>query len=209
MRILLIGGGGHCLSCIDAIESEGKHVIQGVVERDGSSAREAWGYPVVGTDCDLPDLLSQSEAALVTVGQVTSPDVRRRLFDVICSTHVAPPAIVARTADVSPRAQVGIGSVILAGARVNAGGIVGENCIVNSQALVEHGAVIGPDSHVSTGTRINGDASIEHGCFIGSGAVIREGVRVGARSIIGAGRLVGEDVAAGTVLPARWDRATS
>ena len=31
-EIILIGGGGHCKSCIDVIEQEGKYQIAGIVD---------------------------------------------------------------------------------------------------------------------------------------------------------------------------------
>lgn len=31
-QIILIGGGGHCKSCIDVIEQEGKYQIAGIVD---------------------------------------------------------------------------------------------------------------------------------------------------------------------------------
>jgi len=30
-KIILIGGGGHCKSCIDVIEQEGRFIIAGIV----------------------------------------------------------------------------------------------------------------------------------------------------------------------------------
>ena len=32
-KIILIGGGGHCKSCIDVIESEKKYTIKGILEK--------------------------------------------------------------------------------------------------------------------------------------------------------------------------------
>jgi hypothetical protein len=44
--ILLVGGGGHCHSCIDVIEVEGAFSIQGIVEQSGESPVQVLGYPV-------------------------------------------------------------------------------------------------------------------------------------------------------------------
>ena len=32
-KIILLGGGGHCKSCIDVIESEKKYTIKGIFEK--------------------------------------------------------------------------------------------------------------------------------------------------------------------------------
>jgi len=50
-KIILIGGGGHCKSCIDVIEQEGRFEIAGIVERPNSSGiPSVLGYPIIGTD---------------------------------------------------------------------------------------------------------------------------------------------------------------
>ena len=53
-NIILIGGGGHCASCIDVIEQEGIYQIAGIVDKnyDGKSL----GYPSLGDDSDLENL---------------------------------------------------------------------------------------------------------------------------------------------------------
>ena len=204
MRILLIGGGGHCLSCIDAIEMEGRYSIAGIVERLGSSESSVHGYPVLGTDASLAELLAEVDSALVTVGQMTNWTLRRNLFEAVLAAGVTPALVRAPDCSVSPRADVGVGSIVLSVARVNAGARVGMNCIVNSQALIEHGAEIGDHTHIATGALVNGDVRVGMGTFIGSGAVIREGVTIGDHVVIGAGALVGSDVPTGMRVAAHW-----
>jgi hypothetical protein len=36
--LLLIGGGGHCRTCIDVIETEGKYKIAGIVKLIGENS---------------------------------------------------------------------------------------------------------------------------------------------------------------------------
>ena len=31
-EIILVGGGGHCKSCIDVIEAEGRFIIKGIID---------------------------------------------------------------------------------------------------------------------------------------------------------------------------------
>ena len=45
--ILLIGGGGHCRSCIDVIEAEGKYSIAGIVNQPGGNTDPVLGYEVL------------------------------------------------------------------------------------------------------------------------------------------------------------------
>ena len=56
-QIILIGGGGHCKSCIDVIEQEGRFEIAGIVEKPDKVGEKVLGYPVIGTDADPRALL--------------------------------------------------------------------------------------------------------------------------------------------------------
>lgn len=201
--LLLVGGGGHCRAAIDVIEADGRFRIAGLVRPRADGAERVFGYPILGEDTDLPDLLVETNNALVTVGQIKTPVLRQRLYALLKELNAAMPVIVSPNAYVSRHAVVEEGTLIMHGAFVNAGARLGRNCIVNSLALVEHDAAIGNHCHVSTGARINGGVSVDDGCFIGSGAVLREGLRIGANSVIGAGCVVTRDVMPNTLMKAR------
>lgn len=198
--LLLVGGGGHCRSCIEVIETHDEYEIAGVVLPDTSNTEPVLGYPVLGIDDELDKLVSETPVVLVTVGQIRSPDVRIRLFDLLRKLKADLPAIIATTAYCSRHAHVGDGTIVMHGALVNAATYVGENCIINSQALVEHDVHIEPHCHVATGARVNGGVHIGMGSFVGSGAIIREGVEVGPRVVIGAGQIVLRNVPEGVVV---------
>jgi len=199
-RLLLLGGGGHCKACIDVIEAQRTHTIAGVLVATGDPTTEVLGYPVLGHDDQLSGLLSISEAALVTVGQIKSANARVRLFSLLLKTGLALPVIQSPLSYVSGRASVGRGTILMHGAIVNVHAQIGENCIINSQALIEHDAQIGDHSHISTGARINGGAVVGERSFVGSAAVIKQGVRIGTNVVIGAGQTVLEDLPDGTWL---------
>lgn len=197
--LLLVGGGGHCRSCIDVIEAAGIYQIEGVVQPRASSEL-VLGYPVVGSDDDLPQLLKSSNLALITVGQIKNPEIRIRLFDLLKQLGAKLAVVVSSKAHFSKHSVIGEGSIIMHGAIVNAGARIGNNCIVNSQALIEHDVEVHNHCHISTGARLNGNVTIGTGSFVGSGAVIKEGVRVGKNVVIGAGQNVLRDVPNGMVI---------
>jgi len=201
---MLIGGGGHCLSCIGVIEKANFHSIVGIVERDGAQGELAHGYPILGADAQLEELLPQTDEVLITLGQIADAAPRKILFDRLRGLGAQFATVTAADSSISSRASVGAGTVVLSGSTVNAGAQIGMNCIINSHALVEHGAEIHDHCHVSTGALVNGDVIIGAGSFIGSGAIIREGVVIGARSVIGAGSRVGVDVPSGTKVGSNW-----
>lgn len=188
--LLLMGAGGHARSCIDVIEQSGRYIIFGVVGLPDEVGSQVLGYPVVGTDSELPELIASCTNALITVGQIQSPDPRIRLFDLLTSRGFKLPSIVSPHAHVSRHATVGAGSIVMHGAIINAGARVGQNCIINSHALIEHDAIIGDHCHLSTGVCVNGDVQVGMGSFIGSGSVLREGIQLGERCLVSMGLAV-------------------
>ena len=197
--LLLIGGGGHCHSCIDVIESTEIYMIEGIVQPKTSS-KMILGYPIIGSDDDLPKLLKETKSVLITIGQIKNSKTRVRLFNLVKMLGAELPAIISPRAYCSKHAILGEASIIMHGAIVNAGARIGSNCIVNSQALVEHDVEIDDHCHISTGARVNGNVTINKGSFVGSGAVVKEGVKVGENVIIAAGQIVLQDVPNGMVV---------
>jgi sugar O-acyltransferase (sialic acid O-acetyltransferase NeuD family) len=188
--ILLIGAGGHCKSCIDVIEQEGRFQISGIVDRTGAnSPTEVLEYPLIGTDDDLGRLRVSIEHALVTVGQVQSAEVRIRLYKRLVELGYQLPVIISPKAHVSMHACIGNGTIVMHGVTVNANANVGVNCILNSHCLIEHDAVIEDHCHVSTGAIVNGQAVVGAGSFVGSGAVVVQCERVSQGSFVRAGSL--------------------
>ena len=184
-ELILIGAGGHSRSCIDAIEREGKYKIAGLVGLGEEVGSSHFGYQVIATDSDLSALAKQFQYALISVGQIKSPDLRIRLYELSLAAGFTLPTIIAPTAYVSSNATVGGGTIVMHGAILNAGVVVGKNCIINTRALLEHDSQVFDHCHISTGAIINGETLIGAGSFIGSGSVIKEGVSVGAGSVVG------------------------
>lgn len=201
--ILLIGAGGHSHACIDAIEREGRFRIVGLVCAVDEDRRDRLGYPVLGTDDDLPALRRSCANALVAAGQIRSPALRQRLFQQAQMLGFNLPVIVSAHAHVSRHARVGAGTLVMHGAIINAGACVGSNCIVNSRALVEHDALVGDHCHIATGAILNGAVRVGAGTFIGSGSVVREGLQIGAGCLIGMGQAVRHPLTDGARQPAR------
>lgn len=191
--IVLLGAGGHARACIDVIERHGVYRVAGLAGLENERGGSVLGYPVLGGDTDLPELLAKYGAGIVTLGQIKSHEPRKRLYDLLERYACVPPAVVSPCAYVSSHASIGPGSIVMHGAIINAGARVGRNCIINTMALVEHDSVVEDHCHISTGAILNGAVTIGEGSFIGSRAVVRQGVTVGLSSVIGMGVSVRED----------------
>ena len=188
--ILLIGAGGHCKSCIDVIEQIDEWQVAGIVDRKDSGVTDVLGYPVIGCDDDLAELIKQYEYALITVGQLFSADLKIRLFNQLKTLGFKQPSIVSPLAYVSSHSKVGEGTIVMHHAIVNAAAIVGNNCIINSKALIEHDAVIENHCHISTGAIINGGVIVGEKSFIGSHATTKQMIVIPVQSFIKAGVVV-------------------
>jgi len=199
-KIILIGGGGHCKSCIDVIEHEGRFTIAGIVDIPEKMHDRILGCEVIATDNDLPKLSNEYKNFLITVGQIRSPEKRIHLFKTIKELGAKLPVIVSPLAYVSRHAAIAEGTIVMHHALINAGANVGKNCIINTKALIEHDVVIEDHCHIATGAVVNGGVKIGTGTFFGSNAMSREYIEIGENCIIGGGGRVMRNLSAGNVL---------
>jgi len=189
-NIVLIGGGGHCKSVIDIIEEEGRFKIAGILDKHELLGTKTLGYSVFGIDADMPKLAKKYKYALITVGQIKSPSLRIKLFNLAVKSGFILPAIISPNAYVSKHSFIGNGVVVMHNAIVNTNTSIGNNCIINSKALIEHDCEISEHCHISTNATINGGTKIESGCFVGSNVTTKESIVIRKNSFIKAGSLV-------------------
>ena len=190
--LILVGGGGHCKSVLEAAESAGYSIL-GVLDMPAEVGKEILSTRVIGTDDDIPAYVDKAEF-VITVGFIKNPATRIKLYNKIKEAGGKFATIIARTAYVSKYATVGEGTVVMHHAFVNAGAKVGNNVILNTFTNLEHDAVIGDQCHISTGTMVNGDCKVGDRCFIGSQSVLANGISVGDDIIVGAGSLVRKSI---------------
>ncbi|WP_294620128.1 acetyltransferase [uncultured Bacteroides sp.] len=186
--LILVGGGGHCKSVIEAAESAG-FTIEGILDLPENVGGRILGYPVIGTDDDIPRLVSGFDF-IVTLGFIKDPYLRIRLHEKVEDAGGRFATVIASTAHVSRHAMVRCGTVVLHHACVNAGASIGKGCIINTFANIEHDAVIGDYCHVSTGAMVNGGCRVGEGTFLGSQSVMVNGMEIAAGCVIAAGSMV-------------------
>lgn len=185
--IILIGGGGHCISCIDVIEQENKFNIAGIV--DLNVIKNLQGYKFLGRYSNLEKLKKYYKYAFITFGQIKNTGERIKTYTLLEELGFIIPSIISPKAYVSKNSKLGDGSIVMHGAIVNSNASIGKNCIVNTNSLIEHDSHVGNDCHISTGAIINGNCEIGDGSFIGSNATIINGSRLPNNSFIKAGSI--------------------
>lgn len=192
--IILIGGGGHCISCIDVIELGYKYNIIGILDLPEKAGQKVLNYNIIGTDEQIGDFVKECPDFLITVGQIKSVHIRKKIYENVKKAGGNLHVFKSPLAYVSKHATIDEGTVIMHHAFVNIKAKIGKCGIINSKALVEHEAIVGDFTHISTGSVINGQAKIGDNCFIGSNTVVSNNVTITNNTIISAGSQVYRDI---------------
>lgn len=187
-KIILIGGGGHCRSCIDVIESEGVYSIYGILDTTEKIGESILDYKVIGVDDDIPIYVRKGFHFLITIGHIGNARLRKELYELVLSYGGTFAKIVSPRAYVAKSSYIGSGSIIMHDALINVNSRIHENCIINTKALVEHDVEIRFNSHISTGAIVNGGTVVESETFLGSNATTKEYIKI--EGFIKAGSLI-------------------
>ena len=210
-RVIVIGGSDQGRQAIDIIEEVGGTEICGVVDRRGHGGDVVAGYPLLGSDEDIAAyaVSNGATAFVVAIGDNTA---RYRVLtrEIERSPHleamrvVHPSAVVARSADIGP------GSIIMAGVVVSNGCRVGQGALLGTRSSLDHDSVLGDCSSLAPGVTTGGGVRIGDRTAIGLGANVIHGVTIGGNTVVGAGALVVDDLPDGVVaygVPARVARS--
>lgn len=196
-QFLIFGAGGHGRSLHHVIgDIQSGNAVHAFVESNHYFDNPAAERVIMGTQV-IPEQLAMKKrelAAVIGIGQMRSPESRRRLLTELMDLGFRLPPIISPHSTVSKHAILSSGAQIMTHAMVGPQVEIGRATIVNSGAQVEHGALVGELCHISTGALVNGDVVIGDEVFVGSGAIIREGVRIASGSFIPMGGVVTEDV---------------
>ena len=186
--ILLLGGGGHCVSVLCALRRSGTFEKIGIVTLEEKSA---FDVPVVGTDEDLPRLILDGyDSAFLCIGGVSSSSLRRTLYHKLKQVGYQIPNIIDPSAVIGEHVSVGDGICIGKNAVINAGSRVDCGAMINTGAIVEHECVIEEFAHVAPGSVICGGVHIGKNAYIGANSTVIQCLQIGDNSVVGAGSVV-------------------
>ena len=188
-NLVLIGGGGHCVSVIDIIENGNEFNILGILDSN-IIENNILGYKILGGDDLIPELVHHNTYFLITVGQIKNYTIRKNIAKKLTENKAKLATLISPLAYVSKHAHIEKGTVIMNYAVVNAKSKIGKNCIINTKSNIEHGVIIGDFCHISTCAVVNGDSIVEKGSFIGSNATISNNIIIKDSSIISAGKFI-------------------
>lgn len=179
--MILFGGGGHCKSVLEILKLNGETVDR-IYDGNPQNA-DIFGVPVF-TDNGHPE----GGTAIISIGDNAS----RRVIDLRYPLHYT--TAVHPDASLSSFAELGAGSVVLAGARISPAVRIGRHCIINSGAVIEHDCTVGDFVHVSPNATLSGAVTVGEGTKIGIGACVLPGITLGKWVKVAAGTVVKQDV---------------
>ena len=193
-NIILLGGGGHAIACLDVIENLSEYNILGYLD----IAPTKIDLPYLGNDDEALKYIQKS-SFIICIGQIKNPLPRIKAFKYLKSLKAKLATIISPLAYVSRKAVIGEGTIVMHGAVIQANVKIGKNVIINDKALIEHDCCVEDNVHISTGSILNGGVTVKSGTFVGSGSNIINNVIIGESVVIGSGCVVLNNVSNKTV----------
>lgn len=192
-NLLLIGGGGHCLTVVDSLRRDDYDKI-GIVDASELVGKLLCDTPFVGCDDDLEILREEYCLAFISLGSVGNWQKRKDLARKLINLQYKFAKIIHPKAVVSEYAHISNGVLVAPSSVVNACADIGEMCIINSGSIAEHNCKIEAYAHIAPGAVLCGGVRVGTGSHIGAGSVVKEGVSIGENVIIGIGSVVTRDI---------------
>jgi sugar O-acyltransferase (sialic acid O-acetyltransferase NeuD family) len=192
-RILVYGAGGHGKVVGDIFVTKDEGEFAGFVDdREELWGKKVIGFPVLGNGEWLREEAVHSRIAIALgIGDKRS---RQLLADRCARWGIEILTVIHPAATVSRSAQLGPGTIVMAGAIVNPDAGVATGVIVNTGAVVEHDVDIGEYAHVAPNATMGGASRLGAFSHLGLGAVVLQCVHIGACTIVGAGAVVVENL---------------
>ncbi len=206
-KIFVFGASGHAKVVIDIIERQGLYDIAFLVDDDPVLKEKIiCGYQVFGDKDDLLEERKKVTGGIVAIGSNRARSkvafwLMENGFDLVTAVH--PSAQIARGA------EIGAGTVIMAGVVVNSDSLIGRNVIINTKASIDHDCMVGNGVHIAPGATLCGAVAVGDGSFICAGATIIPNVTVGKNVVVGAGSTVIHNVPDGVTVVGSPARQTS
>lgn len=178
----LYGASGHG-KVIAEIAEELNIPIEGFIDGN-TSINAVLNYRILASSAN--DI--QGEAVISIGNNKVRKDIVQK------NSHLKYVSLISKQANISSRASIEEGSVVMMGATVNSSVYIGKHCIVNTNASVDHDCIIEDYVHLSPNVALAGNVKVGEGTHVGIGACVIQGVKIGKWCTIGAGAVVIKDV---------------
>ncbi|WP_222535571.1 acetyltransferase [Pedobacter polysacchareus] len=177
----IIGASGHSKVVLDILQENGS-IISGVWD-DNPAVLDVLGFEISGNIAAFKKY--NYNDVIVAIGNNA---IRKKVIDSFNTISFAK-AIHSRSF-VSKNADIGDGTVIMAGVSINAGVFIGKHVIVNTNSSIDHDCKIHDFAHISPNAALAGNVTIGEGTHIGIGSAVIQGLTIGKWAVIGAGSVI-------------------
>ena len=186
MKVIILGNGGHAISCLNLITNIRKIKFMGFCEKKNISNSNNNFF----TEKQILSNPKKFRYLINGVGHIKNNNTRKRLFYKFKNKGFEFPPIISQNSIVSKNSNIQEGTQIFHHVIINSNTHIGTNCIINNKSLIEHDVKIGNNCHISTGVIINGSVEIGDDCFIGSGSIIANNVKIQSNTFLKMGSLI-------------------
>jgi sugar O-acyltransferase (sialic acid O-acetyltransferase NeuD family) len=194
-KVVLIGGGGHASSVLDALLSSKEYDVVGITDPSVRAGEKLLGIPFLGNDEILSELFNSGvKAAFIAVGSIGNTSLRVKLYESVKKIGFTLPVVKDPSAIIGRGCHISEGTFIGKGVIINALSEIGKMAIINSKALIEHECKIGAYCHIAPGSILGGNVLIGEHTHVGIGSIVLQGINVGHHSLIGAGSVVVKNI---------------
>ncbi|WP_140937932.1 acetyltransferase [Sphingobacterium lumbrici] len=177
--LYLYGAGGHAKVVAEIAEKIGYTDL--IFCEDNPGAEFVLGYPVESK-------VVKEDNCVIAIGNNV---IRKKLAVTLSNPFVV---LIHPAANISPRATIQEGTVVMAGVSINSKAMIGKHGIINTNASVDHDCILEDYVHISPNAALAGNVSVGEGTHIGIGACVIQGVKIGKWCTIGAGTVVIKDI---------------
>lgn len=179
----LYGASGHAKVVIEILEKNGIH-IHGLFD-DNCEIKKLLNYAVLGS-ADPHNLIEEEVIVSIGFNPMRKEVVNKYKFNYGKAIHI--------NAEISPRSNIGAGTVVMGNAIINSGSNIGKHVIINTSASIDHDCLIENFVHISPNATLCGEVTVMEGAHVGAGAILIPGVKVGKWAIVGAGSVIIKNV---------------
>ena len=194
-NIVIIGASGHASVVCDIVRSRDKYRVVGFIDKNLPLGKSCNGLEILGREEDIPELVKSDDlqGALIAIGDnYLRWQIFKRIRKIVPELQfvdaVHPDSCVAETA------EIGAGTVIMAGVVVNPYCRIGEFCILNTAASLDHDSVMEDYSCLAPGVVTGGNVSIGKFSAICIGAIVSHNIKIGSGTVVGAGSVILNDL---------------
>lgn len=194
-QLIVVGAGGHAREVIWLAQeaTEPWDVIGCLDDSQQLQGQMMGGVKVLGR---ISDWQAHPQASFIVA--IGNPRVRRKIVSAMQAAGTPVFAtLIHRSVMLSPRVQIGAGSMITAGCIVSTDVVIGQHVILNLACTVSHDGVLGDFATLAPQVALSGNVGLGQGAELGTHATVRQGLRIGRGAMAGMGAVVTRDLTDG------------